>query len=231
VLPGEIVVESGWRRQITDDPAGAVTLGSGPLALVRVGVAKRVEIGLAPPAPQSRLVTGVAPSDTARGTSDPVVALKYLILDRASTQASLGIAYAPPLGRGEFSNGLPTYAVMLNAGTALSARASFATSLAASTAAGADARGVTRSFFVFAPSFTLAYALDATDTVLLQDALVSRQGPALPAGSRAFVALQRAIGARIAVDVDYERNLAPQLGTRARAVGFGVVWIAAPPTR
>jgi|GEM_PF-1322053 len=231
VLPGEVVIESGWRRQITDDPTGAITLASGPLALVRAGVGRRIEVAFAPPAPQSRLVTGIAPADTARGTSDPVVAVKYLLLDRAMTQASLGVAYAPPLGRGEFSNGLPTYALTLNVGTALSPRVSLATSLAASTAAGADARGLTRSYFVFAPSVTLAYALDSMDTVLLQDALVSRQGPVLPAGSRAFVALQRAIGTRLAVDVDYEQNLAPQLGTRARAVGFGVVWIAAPPRR
>ncbi|HEX3549907.1 MAG TPA: hypothetical protein VHT53_05995 [Candidatus Elarobacter sp.] len=231
VLPGEIVVESGWRRQITDDPSGAITLGSGPLALVRVGVVKRLEIAFAPPAPQSRLATGIAPAGTARGTSDPVVALKYLVLDRDVTQASVGLAYAPPLGTGGFSNGLPTYALSLNAGTVLSPRVSVATSLVASTAAGADALGATRAYFVFAPSVTLAYALDGMDTLLVQDALVSRQGPVLPAGSRAFVAFQRAIGTRIAVDLDYEQNLTPLLGTRAHALGAGIVWIAAPARR
>jgi hypothetical protein len=119
----------------------------------------------------------------------------------------------------------------VNVGTALTPRLSLTTSLVASTAADADASGTTRSYFVFAPSFTLAYALDAMDTLLVQDALVSRQGPVLPSGSRGFVALQRAIGTRLAVDVDYERNLAPQLGRRAQAVGFGIVWIAAPGHR
>ncbi len=231
VVPGEVVFETGWRRQITDDPRGALTLASGPLTLIRAGVAKRLEIAVAPPAPQSRLATGTTPSNTARGSSDPVVALKYLVLDRTSTQASVGLAYSPPLGTGEFTNGLPTYALSFNAGTALSPRVSVATSLVASSAAGPDVRGATRSYFVFAPSFTLAYAIDGMDTLLLQDALVSRQGPVLPSGSRAFVAFQRALGMRVAVDIDYEQNLSPQLGTRARAVGFGIVWIAAPHPR
>ena len=76
---------------------------------------------------------------------------------------------------------------------------------------------MTRSFFVFAPSFTLAYALDPMDTVLVQDAFVSRQGPVLRSGSRGFVAVQRAIGNRVAIDVDYERNLAPLIGRRSSA--------------
>ena len=229
-LPGELVVESGWRRQVTSDP-GAATLASGPLGFVRIGVAKRFEIGVAPPARQSRLATGAAAFDTARGTADLVVAAKYLVADTGTTQASAGVAYAPPTGTGEFTNGIPTYAVSFNVGSALTPRLSFATSLVASTAAGADASGTTRSFFVFAPSFTLAYAIDAMDTLLVQDAFVSRQGPVLRSGSRGFVALQRAVGNRLAIDVDYERNLVPLAGRRSAAVGAGVVWIAAPGHR
>lgn len=231
-LPGEIVVESGWRAQETVFPAGTATLRSGPLGFVRIGVAKRLELGVAPPAPQSRQATGMTSSlDTARGTTDAVLALKYLVLDTGATQASLGAAYSPPSGTGEFTNGIPTYAVGLNVGTALNARLSFAASIMASTAAGADATGMTRSYFVFAPAFTLAYALDANDTVLVQDALISRQGLVSPAGSRGFIALQRALGSRLALDIDYEKNLAPQLGTGAHAFGGGVVWIAAPGHR
>ena len=227
VLPGALVVESGWRRQVTTDP-GTVTLASGPLAFFRYGIAKRVEIGVAPPAPQSRVAAGDAAVGPARGTADPVLALKYLVADRAATQISAGVAYAPPNGSGAFTNGIPTFAAGLNVGTALTPRLTFASSLVAATAAGADARGATRAFFVFAPSFTFAYAIDPADTLLVQDALVSRQGPLLPAGSRGFVALQRALGSRLAIDVDYERNLTPLLGRRAEAVGAGVVWIAAP---
>ena len=229
-LPGELVVESGWRRQVTDDP-GSLTLSSGPLGFARLGVAKRLEIGVAPPAPQSRLATGMASLDTARGTADLVIAAKYLVADTGATQASAGIAYSPPTGTGEFTNGIPTFAVSFNVGTALTSRLQLATSLVASTAAGTDTSGMTRSFFVFAPSFTLAYAIDPMDTVLVQDAFVSRQGAVLRSGSRGFIAVQRAIGNRLAIDVDYERNLAPLIGRRSSAIGFGFVWIAAPGHR
>jgi hypothetical protein len=227
VVPGEVVVESGIRRQVTTQSTGRTTLASGPLTFVRAGVAKRLELGFAPPAFQSRAASGVTALDTARGVTDVVLAAKYLVLDTGSAQASLGAAYSAPTGTGEFTAGAPTYSVSANVGVALTPKLSFATSQVVGTAVGPDANGFNRTFFVYAPSFTLAFALDNADTVLVQDAFTSRQGPVLPAGSRAFVALQRAIGNRLAIDLDYEVNLAPTVG-HANAVGFGFVWIAAP---
>lgn len=227
VVPrGETVIETGFRRQITTSPGGRVTLADGPLTFVRAGIAKRLELGVSPPARQSRTVAGNAPFDSARGTSDVVLAAKYLVLNTAAAQASFGAAYAPPSGSGEFTAGAPTYSVTANLGLTLSPRLSFTMSQIVGTAVGADAAGANRTFFVYAPPFTLGYALDGATTVLVQDALISRQGPVLPAGSRGFVALQRAVGKRLAVDVDYEVNLASG-ASASWAVGFGLVWIAA----
>jgi hypothetical protein len=227
VLPDEIVVETGLRRQITTSPGGSSTLADGPLTFVRAGIAKRLELGIAPPANQSRAIAGTTPFDAARGTTDLVLAAKYLVLDTGVAQGSLGAAYAPPTGTGEFTAGAPTFSLSANLGLALSPRLSFAVSQVFGTAVGPDASGANRTFFVYAPSFTLAYALDGATTLLVQDALVSRQGPLLPAGSRGFVALQRALGNRLALDLDYEVNLAPRGGS-SKAVGFGLVWVAAP---
>jgi hypothetical protein len=228
VAPHEVVIEAGVRRQTMTTVTGRVTLASGPLTLVRAGIGNRLELGIAPPALQSRSVIGNAPVDTARGQTDIVLAAKYLVLDAKNAQASVGVAYAPPTGTGEFTAGAPTYSISGNLGLVLTPKLSFATSQAFGTAIGADATGVSRSFFVYAPSYTLAYALDGATTLLAQAALVSRQGPVLPSGDRALVALQRAIGDRLAVDVDYEVNLKPTLGAQQRAVGFGMVWIAVP---
>ena len=226
VLQDEIVIETGLRRQITTSAGSSATLASGPLTFVRAGVAKRVELGIAPPANQSRSTAGSAPPfDAARGASDLVLAAKYLVLDRPAAQGSLGVSYAPPTGSGEYTAGAPTFSLAANLGLTVSPKLSLAASLVFGSALGPDARGVNRTFFVSAPSFTLAYALDGATTLLVQDALVSRQGPVLPAGSRGFVALQRAVGNRLAFDLDYEDNLAPHAG-RANAVGFGLVWIA-----
>jgi hypothetical protein len=230
VLRDAIVIESGFRRQVTSSSGGSSTLADGPLTFVRAGIAKRLELGIAPPARQSRTFAGTSPFDAARGTTDLVLAAKYLVVDTAVTQGSLGASYAPPTGTGEFTAGVPTYSVSANLGLALSAKLSFTTSQVVGTAAGADASGANRTFFVYAPSFTLAYALDGATTVLVQDALVSRQGPLLPAGSRGFVALQRAVGNRLAVDLDYEINLASTAGP-SHALGVGLVWIAKPGSR
>ncbi len=228
VAPHEIVIEAGVRRQTMTSANGRVTLASGPLTFVRFGVGNRVELGIAPPAQQFRSVTGSAPVDTAHGVTDIVVAAKYLVADAKNAQASLGVSYAPPTGTGEFTAGAPTFSISGNLGIALTPKLSFATSQAFGTAIGAGAGGVSRSFFVYAPSYTLAYALDGMTTLLAQAALVSRQGPLLPSGNRGFVAVQRAVGDRLALDVDYEVNLKPTLGAPQRAAGFGVVWIVTP---
>jgi hypothetical protein len=230
-LPGEVIVENGVRRQITTAASETITLASGPLALVRVGVAPRLEFAVAPPAPQSRAVSGNPQVGSARGSADLVVAAKYLLLDTRAAQASLGAAYGPPTGSGAFTAGAPTYSLSANVGFTLTRKLSLATSAVFGTAIGPDASGANRSFFIFAPSFTLGYALDAATTLLAQDALVSRQAPTLPAGNRGLIALQRALGERLAIDLDYERNFAPTLGTRADAVGFGFVWIVCPAPR
>lgn len=227
VVPGEIAIETGARRQRTTAPGGSSTLADGPLTFVRAGIAKNLELGVAPPANQSRAIAGTTPFDAARGTTDLVLAAKYLVVNATAAQGSLGAAYAPPTGSGEFTAGAPTFSVSANLGLTLGPKLSFATSQVAGTAVGPDAAGANRTFFIYAPSFTLAYALDGATTLLVQDALVSRQGPLLPAGSRGFVALQRAVGNRLAFDLNYEVNLAPRGGT-STAVGFGFVWIAAP---
>jgi hypothetical protein len=229
VAPHEIVVETGIRRQTMRSASGHVTLTSGPLSFIRAGIAKRLELGIAPPANEFRAVTGSAPVDTAHGQTDVVLAAKYLVLDAQNAQASLGASYAPPTGTGEFTAGAPTFSVSANVGIAVTPKLSFATSQVFGTAIGAGPNGLSQSFFVYAPSYTLAYALDGMTSLIAQAALVSRQGPVLPSGNRTLFALQRAIGSRLALDVDYEINVKPTLGAPQHAVGAGIVWIAKPP--
>lgn len=224
--PGEVVIETGARRQVTTGPDGTTVLSSAPLTFVRVGVVNRLELGLSTPSTNSRATTGTT-AVAARGEADIVIAAKYLLLDTGATQASFGASYAPPTGTGAFSAGAPTFSVAGNIGAALGPKLSITASEVFGTATGADANGLTRPYFVYAPSYTLAYAVEATTTVLVQVASVSRQGPVLPAGHRGFIALQHQFGARFAFDVEYERNLSPQLGNQSNAVGFGLVWIAA----
>lgn len=229
VVPkGELVVESGVRRQNQNFDDGTATLSSGPLTFLRLGIAKRLEIGVAPPSHEYRAVSGTTPFDSAEGVTDAVISAKYLIVDENTTQVSAGASYAPPTGTGEFTAGAPTYSIAANIGLTITPKLSFATSQVAGTAIGTGVDGLNRPFFVYAPSYTFAYALDNFDTLLLQAALISRQGPTLPSGNRSFLALQHAVGERLAIDIEYEENLRPTSGSVQRAIGFGIVWIAAP---
>jgi hypothetical protein len=226
--PGELVIESGLRRQQMWQPRYTV-LSSGPLTLVRYGVAPRLEIAIAPPAQQSRYAQLGGAFDNARGTTDAALDVKYMLFDRPIAQASVDFAYVPPTGTGEFTDGAPTYSVSANLGFTLNDRWSFATSQAFGTNVGANAAGLNVTYFDYTPSYTLSYAITDNLSLLAQVALESRQGPVEPSGNRSFLALQQAIGSRLAVDLDFERNLkpAPGLGPQ-QAIGFGFVWIAAP---
>ena len=229
VLPGELVVESGMRRQQTWQPAYSV-LSSGPLTLLRYGFAPRLEFAFAPPANQSRFVEPGFLFDNARGTDDAALDLKYMLLDHQVTQASVDFAYVPPTGTGEFTNGAPTYSISANLGITLNDRWSFATSQAFGTNVGANAAGLNVTYFDYTPSYTFAYAITNATSLLLQVALESRQGPVEPSGNRSYLALQQAVGSRLAIDLDFERNLKPTTGLGSQqALGFGFVWIAAPP--
>ena len=228
---GEVVMESGVRTQQTTAAHGTDTLTSWPLTFLRTGIARRWELGIATPLREVRAITGAPNFDNAAGWTDMAVVAKYQVLDTASTQISVAAGLTAPTGTGEFTNGLPTYGAGVNAGIAITPRLSFATSLNAGTAIGPDARGANHPYFVFAPSFTLAYAVDSVDTLLLQSAITSRQAPIAPAGNRALIGVLRALGERLSIDAEYEHNVAPLPGLRQNALGFGFVWILAPPRR
>jgi hypothetical protein len=229
VVPrGELVVESGWRRELTWQPGYSV-LGSGPLTLLRYGIAHRLELGIAPPANQSLFVEPGTQFESARGTTDAALDLKYIFIDQEITQASVDLTYSPPTGTGEFANGLPTYAISGNVAFTLSDRWSFAMSQQIGTNTGSNAAGLNVTYFDYTPSYTFAYALTGATNLLTQVALESRQGPVEPSGNRAFFAVQQVLGDRLAIDLDFERNLKPTVGLGPQqALGFGFVWIAAP---
>ncbi|HTJ26337.1 MAG TPA: hypothetical protein VMA36_09230 [Candidatus Limnocylindria bacterium] len=224
--PGETILETGYRRQTMTNADGQVVLTSVPLTFVRVGVARHFELGIAPPVAESRSVSGNVPLDAANGQADVVFAAKYRILDRQQAQASVGVAYSPPTGTGEFTDRLPTYSASGNFALSITAQLSISTSQTFGTAIGPGDNGQLHSFFVYTPSYTLAYALDGATTVLVQAALSSRQAPTLPSGDRNFFAVQRALGDRVALDAEYEVNAKPTLGAPQHAFGVGVVWIA-----
>jgi Putative MetA-pathway of phenol degradation len=231
VPPGELLIESGLRRQVTSGPDGAAgVLASGPLTVLRYGLAPRLEVVFAPPVPQSRSARGPSPFPAARGTSDATLGAKLMLIDRAAVQLSFGASYTPPTGSTAFTAGAPTFTVGLNSSFALSPALTLTIDEAVQTATGAFPDGTTRVYAVHAPSYAIALAVGPHDTLLLQDALLSRQGPLLPAGSRLALALQHAIGTRLALDVDLERNAAPLNGAQ-HAVGAGLVWVLVPARR
>lgn len=228
-LPGQAVFEFGVRDQNTQGATGSSVLTSVPLTFIHFGIADRLEFGIAPPVYQHRSDSGLATVDAAHGQSDVGLALKYLLLDGPSIQSSVGASYGVPSGTGEFTAGAPTFSLSVNLAVALTSKLSFATSQIVGTAIGPGTRGLNQTFFVYTPSFTLGYVLDSFDTLLIQDALASRQGPIISSGSRGFVAITRSLGSRLAIDVEYEKNFAPTLGNRASAFGGGFVWTATPP--
>jgi hypothetical protein len=230
VVPKDaLVVEAGVRDQTTTSSGADSSLVSYPLPLVRYGLAPRLEIAIAPPTQIVRSVSGAFAFAPAAGTTDSAISAKWLVADAPAFQASIGAGYVFPTGNVAFTNGAGSASFGVNAGFTLGPKISLTLSATMMNAFGSDPNGDTIPFFTFAPSLTLGYAIDAATTLLVQDALVSRTSPVGASGSRAFVALQHALGSRLAIDVEYERNLTPLPGTQAWAFGVGAVWLMRRP--
>jgi hypothetical protein len=226
VVPaGAVVLELGVRRQATISATGDSVLVSAPLALLRFGTAPRLELALAPPDALDRVSTGTYPFASAAGSSDGALSAKWQALDTALWQISIGASYLAPIGAPAFTAGSATWSFGPNVAYAATSRLTIAFSPVVGTLTGADANGNTIAYATFMPSLTASYAFGAT-TLLVQEAVVSRGSPTTNASARAFIAVQHAFGNRLAIDMEFERNLTPIAGTRATALSAGLVWIA-----
>jgi hypothetical protein len=230
VVPAShIVIEGGYRYQMTTGADGTSTLAVLPLPLVRIGLA-RMELALQPPTFSDRGGADLGgPFMPARGEQDVGLGLKRMLDDRPSFQDAVEIFYTAPSGTPQgtagFSAGAPTYTLSYT--TAFALRGNVGISVTQNAIDGAsplDPSGATR-FFSYQPSLTLSYGFAPNFTLLASDQVTTPVGPTGGAGNRALIALQLVLSPAVVVDAEYEINLLPASpSVRQHAFGAGVAF-------
>jgi hypothetical protein len=214
VPTGDAMLELGYRSQSTQGSAGTSALAIYPLAVIRVGVAKRTELVFAPPAFSTR--SGAALGGVfvpASGSQDLGFGIKRTFDDRPAFQDAFEFFYTAPTGAPQgisgFSAGGPAYTLSYTAAIPLGSTVGVSlTQNAIANAVPQNPAGATR-FFAYQPSLTLSYGFAPNTSLLLSDQITTPLGPAGGTGNRALVALQRVLSSHIVIDAEYEVNILP----------------------
>ena len=227
VVPlGGIVVESGYRNQVTT-ANGTSTLSTYPSPVVRYGIAAGNEIVLSPSLIYSRR-TGANLGGTfgpASGMQDAGFGLKHNLRDRPwmqdALEAFVSLPTGYPGGSFGFSAGAPSYLLGYSGSFALNAKTAVTTTQNFSSSAGTNGAGATQRYFSYQPSLGISYALWSKTTLLMQDQLTLPTAPGGPTGNRALIAVQQIAGRNVVLDIEFEQNLLPAPGFNQHALGTG----------
>jgi hypothetical protein len=229
VVPkGEVVLEVGFRQEMTRAAAGVSTLVTFPQPLLRWGVSAGDEIVVAPSllySQRSGANLGGAPYAPADGLQDAGFGFKVQLHDRRWLQDAVEIFVSIPTGYPAgaygFSAGIPTYLVGYSLVAPLNSIVSITTTQNLQWNAGTNAGGGQQGFFSYQPSFGFSFTVGARGAVFVQDQITVPAGPAGATSNRAFLGVQRTVSPDVVLDVEYELNLLPQPGFTQHAFGVG----------
>jgi hypothetical protein len=213
VVPvGQLVIESGYRNQVTSG-AGTSWLTTYPSLVARFSAGGANEIVVLPPLAYS-FRTGRDLGGTfvpAAGIQDAGAGFKHRLHDLAWMQDALELFITLPTGYPSgapgFTFGVPTYLLGYSASFSLSDRLGLTTTQNFNLTAGANGTGALVPYVSYQPSLGLSYALSSRTSLLLQDQLTTRGGPGASAGNRGFAALQQSVGANAVADVELRTKL------------------------
>lgn len=221
VVPvGGVVLELGFRQQMTHAAAAVSTLVTYPQPLVRWGIGGGNEIVLAPSLDYSQRYGAnleVAPFVPASGLQDAGLGFKRQLEDRpwfqSALEAFVTLPTGYPQGPNGFSAGMVTYlvgySVVVPVGPVISL----------TTTQNLQSTG----FIAYQPSLGVSFAIGARGAFLLQDQITTPASSTGGTSNRAFAGIQRTISPNVVLDAEYEVNALPQPGFAQHAFGGGAV--------
>ena len=223
--PGEVVIDSGYRYQVTAGP-GREYLTVYPEPVLLIGIARRTEVIVSPSMAYSRR-SGV-PSQgfpLVAGQQDAGVGIQHVLSDRPWIQQAMVLfATYPtgyPAGPSGFSIGTPTYllsyAIAANVGNL-----GLSTSQGVLVSSGQNRAGFLQRYLSYQPTVNVSYPISTRATVLIEDQITAPTGPQAPTGNRALLGLQQTLSPNVVLDVEYEANLLPVPGFSQHSFGIGV---------
>ncbi len=224
VAPHTTVFELGYQNQVNGTPSNGSVQSQVPQNFLRVGVAPRFELDVT--GPNYVATRQYAPSETGsvtNGVTDSGLGAKYEFAPAGRWLFAIDALDLPPNGSRFLSAGNATLTGNLDVSYALSPAAGIGTTIAVSSTGGFTPDGVHARYGVTTPSVVLTTQIPHYYQFYAEYVYVSKLAPNL--GGRAFLdgGVQKLLGTRTEIDVEYGHSLIGDPGLAFRYVGAGLV--------
>ncbi len=224
VAKGTAVFELGYQNQVNGTSRAGSVVTQVPQAFVRLGIAQRFEVdAIGPDAETIRTFAPGHPSATVHGLADSGIGFKYELAPSGRWLVAFDGLYTPPNGAAGVTAGGATTQANLDASYALSPSTSVGTTVAMSSTGQNDALGVHAGYGVTTPSFVLTTQLPRFYQLYAEYVYSSKIAPAQ--GGRAFfdAGIQKLLGRRVEMDVEYGHAVTAIRAQKFDYVGSGLV--------
>ncbi len=218
------VFELGYQNQVTGTPSNGSVQSQVPQNVLRVGIAPRFELDVVGPnyIGTRQYAPGESGSVT-NGVADSGLGMKYEFQPSGRWLFAVDALDVPPNGSPFLTAGSATLTGNLDVSYALSPATSVGTTIALSSTGGFTTAGVRERYGVTTPSLVLTTQIPHYYQFYAEYVYVSKIAPGL--GGRAFIdgGVQKLLGTRTEIDVEYGHSLIGDPGLAFRYVGAGLV--------
>lgn len=224
VATGTAVFELGYQNQVNGTAAEGSVQSQVPQNFLRLGLAQRFEVDLV--GPNLLRMRSYAPrtaGSTAAGAADTGVGFKAELPPSERWGIAFDGLYVPPNGAKAFTTGNATYTANVDASYSLTPTTSLGTTVAVSATGGYARDGTHARYGLLEPSWVVAQQLPDSYQLYAEYVFVSKLAPDL--GGRAFTdfGVQKLLGQRTEIDVEYGHALTAGTSLGFDYVGAGLV--------
>ena len=219
VKPGQTLIETGYTNQTTSGAGGGVMV-TYPQAEVRIGLPRKWEFDVFVP---SWNKTAMAPATSGPGDASAGVKYEFGYTSRLLTGAD--VVATVPTGAAPFTGGGPSYAYDVNAAYTLSPNVGLSATAGYNSVSAPGPTGAIERFGTFSPSLVLADMLGRNFQVFAEAYGSTTAGPGLGGRYGVDVGLQKDVGSRLQLDVEYGDTLTVIGGLHPHYVGFGAAYL------
>ncbi len=217
------VFELGYQNEVRGTAYAGAVVSDVPQNFLRIGLATRFEFDVI--GPNYEGIRSYAPhSDgtTTHGVTDSGLGVKYELPQSGRWTLAFDGLYTGPNGSPALTAGNATLTANFDASYALSPATSLGTTIAVSST-GANAVGGHLQYGVTIPSFVVTTQIPHYYQFYAEYVIVSKAGP--EEGARAFTDLgvQKLLGSRTEIDLEYGHAFTGIPSLRFTYVGFGTV--------
>lgn len=223
VAPGTAVFELGYQNQVNGTPASGSVQSQVPQNFLRFGVAPRFELDVIGPNYLRTRSSGDAGSGIVSGVADSGLGFKIELAPSGRWGVAFDGLYTGPNGSKALTAGNATTTLTLDAAYAITPTTGAGTTIAFSAGGGYAANGAHARYGVTEPSFVLTQQLPNRYQLYAEYVFVSKLAPDL--GGRAFAdaGVQKLLGDRTEVDVEYGHAFTAVPALRFNYIGAGLV--------